>query len=241
GAVRAAGWGPIARSADRSGPTFALWRLDAERVAALRAWGHTHGMRVNDLLLAALYEALFATLGAPTGHPLTVGVPIDLRRYLPPGQHLPVCNLSNSTDVAIVRQSGATFTDILGQVHQAMQAIKSSPRGLTFAAMAELLAWPGAALMRSWLEQLVRHLPPTSSTKPFLSNVGVIDEQLVDFGEVRVVDAYGLGPVSYPPGLLITVSTFRGVMTLAIGFCASATERQLVEQLLDRVAENLPV
>jgi hypothetical protein len=34
GAVRAAGWGPIARSADRSGPTFALWRLDAERVAA---------------------------------------------------------------------------------------------------------------------------------------------------------------------------------------------------------------
>jgi NRPS condensation-like uncharacterized protein len=195
---------------------------------------------VNDLLLAALYQALSATLGASTERPLTVGVPIDLRRYLATAQALPVCNLSNSADVAIRYAPGATFDDTLRQVHAAMRSLKSSGRGLTLAVLAELLAVPGFALARTALEQFVRHLAPTGSTAPFLSNVGIIDERLVDFGELTVVDAYGLGTVSFPPGLLITVSTFREVMTVAIGFCDTATDRRLVDRLLDQLVGALP-
>jgi NRPS condensation-like uncharacterized protein len=235
-----AGWGPIAAQADCAGRAFAVRRIDPQRVAALRAWGHAHQASVNDLLLAALYQALYATLGASTEHPLTIGVPIDLRRYLAPGQVLPVCNLSNSADVAIAYAPGSTFGDTLRRVHVAMQSLKSSGRGLTLAVLAELLAIPGLVLARTALEQLVRRMAPTERTAPFLSNVGIIDERLVDFGELAVVDAYGLGTVSFPPGLLITVSTFRGVMTVAIGFCDTAIDPQLVERLLDEFVRALP-
>lgn len=237
---RAASWRPIATGGDCSGRTFALRRVDPERVRALRAWGHAQAVSVNDILLAALYRALFVTLGASPGRPLTVGVPIDLRRYLAPGQPLPVCNLSNSADVAITLAPGAPFDDTLRRVHAAMQALKSTGRGLALAVLAELLAVPGFALARTAMEQLVRRIAPTGSATPFFSNVGVIDERLVDFGELAVVDAYGLGTVSFPPGLLITVSTFREVMTVAIGFCDRATDPGLVERLLDRLVGELP-
>jgi NRPS condensation-like uncharacterized protein len=238
--ARTASWGPIATEGERSGRAFALRRVGSEQVRALRAWGHAQHVSVNDLLLAALYQALYATIGATPGHPLIVGVPIDLRRYLAPSQILPVCNLSNSADVAITYRPGATFDDTLQRVHAAMRVLKSSGQGLTLAVLAELLAVPGFTLARTALEQIVRRLAPTGSAKPFLSNIGIIDERLVDFGELTVVDAYGLGPVSFPPGLLITVSTFREVMTVAIGFCDTATDRRLVERLLDQLVGRLP-
>lgn len=88
---------------------------------------------------------------------------------------------------------------------------------------------------------MVGRIKPTDSAAPFFSNVGIIDERLVDFGGLAVVDAYGLGTVSFPPGLLVTVSTFREVLTVAIGFCDTATDRGLVERLLDRLVGELPI
>lgn len=237
--ARREGWGPIATGEARAGPAFALRRIGPERVRALRAWSRAHQVSVTDLLLAALYQALHATVGARPGQ-LTVGVPIDLRRYLAPGQAPPVCNLSNSADVTIAYEPGAPFDDTLRRVHAAMRALKSSGRGLTLAALAELLAVPALALARTGLEQFVRRMAPAGSAAPFLSNVGVIDERLVDFGELAVADAYGLGTVMFPPGLLLTVSTFREVMTFAIGFCDTATDRRLVERLLDELLGSLP-
>jgi NRPS condensation-like uncharacterized protein len=238
--VRSAGWEPIARVSDQSGRAFALRRLDPERVRALRAWGRTHGVSVNDLLLAAFYRALLATLGAPAGRPLRVGVPIDLRRYLASGQTLPVCNLSNSADLVIACEARSSFAETLRRVHTEMAALKSTARGLALAVLAELLAGPRLGLVRQLAEQLVWRIAPTGSAAPFFSNVGIIDGRLLDFDELTVVDAYGLGPVSFPPGLLVTVSTFREVMTIAAGFCDTATDRQLVERLLDRLACELP-
>lgn len=238
--ARAASWGPVATDSSRAGRAFALRRLPPERTRALRAWCHAHHVSVNDVLLAALYRALVATLGATAGRPLTVGVPIDLRRYLPPGALPPVCNLSNSADLAISFDPRAPFAETLRQVHAAMRALKSIGRGLTLAVLAELLALPSLALARTALERLVRGLAPTGSAAPFFSNVGIIDERLVDFGERTVVDAYGIGTVSFPPGLLITASTFREVLTLAIGFCSTATDRRLIGGLLDRLIGELP-
>lgn len=236
---RAASWGPIATGASYAGRAFAMRRLGPERVRALRAWGHAHQVSVNDLLLTALYSALAATIGAAPGRPLTVGVPVDLRRHLAPGQSPPVCNLSNSANVTINYRPGASFDEILRQVHPAMRSLKTTGRGLALAALAEALAIPGFALARTAFEQMLRRIAPLGSAAPFLSNVGVIDAGLVDFGHVMVTDAYGLGSVSLPPGLLLTASTFRETMTLAIGYCATATEGRLVERVLDRLAEEL--
>ncbi|HMQ30595.1 MAG TPA: hypothetical protein PKD53_07685 [Chloroflexaceae bacterium] len=238
--ARQAPWGPIAAGGERSGRRFALRRLGPERVRALRAWGRAHGVSVNDLLLAALYEALAATVGAPLGRPLTIGVPIDLRRYLPAGQALPVCNLSNSADVAVVRAAGSGFAATLRQVHAGMRAIKTTGRGLNLAVLAELLALPALAPARAALEGMLGRLAPTAGVSPFFSNVGVIDERLVNFGERAVIAAYGLGPVSFAPGLLVTASTFRETLTLAVGFCDTATDPRLVERILDRLVDELP-
>jgi NRPS condensation-like uncharacterized protein len=238
--VRAARWGPVASGADCAERRFVLQRLAPEQVRALRAWSRAHGVSVNDVLLAALYRAMFAVFGADGAGALRVGVPIDLRRYLPDAAALPVGNFSNSADVAVTFRPEAPFADTLQRVHRAMRAVKTTGRGLRLALLAELLAVPGMALARTGLEQVVRRMAPTGGGAPFCSNVGVLNEQLVDFGGPAVADAYGLGPVNYPPGLLITVSTFRDVLTLAIGYCATATDPQLIERLLERMAAELP-
>ena len=233
-------WGPIATGNDLSGRAFALRRIGPERLRALKAFGHAHGVTMNDILLAAFYRALFDTLDSPVGRSYLVGVPADLRRYLPRDQTVPVCNLVNSAQVAIIRETSTTFDDTLRSVHAAMQAMKSTYPGLTWAVMSELMVLPSFAVANAAVQRLIKRTQPTGSAGPFLSNIGVIDERLLDFGGIEVADAYGLGTVSLPPGLLLAVSTFREIMTLAIGFCNTATDCQLVERFLDRLVGELP-
>lgn len=232
-------WGFLFSGSDLSGRTVLVRRVDAPRVAALRAHARAHGVSFNDVLLAAFFRAFCAVLDPPTGVPLPVQVPINLRRYLSKGRAGALCNLAGSIYPALRREPGAPFAATLAQAHAAQAAAAAGLPGLGQALMLEAtMALPYALAQRMATTAMTGS--QTGKTHPFLSNMGVLDPAWVDFGDTAVADAYGVGPVLYPPGFFLALSTFRGVLTLATSFCHTAVEASRVARCLDLLVAELP-
>ncbi len=232
-------WGFPAKSRDFLEPTFAFRRIGPIELSAIKAYGKTHGATVNDTLLAALFRALIAVFDPPADAALTIQVPIDLRRYLPGKRAEAVCNLSSMLYPTIRREDAASYETALASVVKAMGTLKSGNPGLGAALYLEQAFAPG---LREVLRGLQKALSSADRTKahPMLSNFGVLEEQTLDFGDVDVVDATILGPILYPPGFLLGASTFRGALTLSVGYPANALDQGLVERVLDLVITELP-
>jgi NRPS condensation-like uncharacterized protein len=222
---------------DRSSQTFAVHRIGPERFRTIKEHGQKFQASLNEVLLTAFYRALFEVIDPPTGVPLPVLVPVDLRRYLPEARAEAVCNLSGIVLPAISREGDAGFDDTLIRVQQAMHPLKTNNPGLGAAMLLELAFLPGFRPMQRRVSSPEDRL---SQTHPNLSNFGVIDPQQVNFDPVPVTDAYLLSPVLYPPGFMLGVSTYRQTVTFSVGFCDSATNRRKVERFLDLFEAELP-
>ncbi|MEA4907231.1 MAG: hypothetical protein VB089_06420 [Anaerolineaceae bacterium] len=220
------------------GRGFTLRRLSPADFRVLKAYAHAHGATLNDLLLAALYRAMFAQGNPPQDTPLPMQVSIDLRRYLPRGQEQPICNLSSALYPALRYTPGQTFEHTLADVVAHMGRWKARRPGLTGAMLIQLAVLPGFARAKATIGRLTA----TSSCRVaplLLSNFGLLDEERLAFGRLPVRQAWMLGPVMFGHGLMLTASTYAGQMTLAMGTCAGSIAPQTVEGLLDRVWQEL--
>jgi NRPS condensation-like uncharacterized protein len=230
-------WHFPSQGSDHSSQTFAVRRIGPERFRSIKEYGRQFQTSLNEVLLTAFYRALFEIINPPTGVPLPVLVPVDLRRYLPEARAGAVYNLSGIVLPAISREEDAGFDDTLIQVQKAMQPLKTNNPGLGAAMLLELAFLPGFAPMQRMVSSPEDRL---SQTHPNLSNFGVIAQQQIDFDPVPVTDAYLLSPVLYPPGFMLGVSTYRQTVTFSVGFCDSATDRREVERFLNLFKTELP-
>jgi NRPS condensation-like uncharacterized protein len=225
---------------DSSGRAIALRRVDAARLAAMRDYGRQRGAKVNDLLVAAIYRALFPLLHPRPGQPCLLALPVNLRRYLPPGYPLPVANLSGGNAYSLPYLPGESYDGALARVLAASRGFKAAVPGIGAAAFEALALGPSYAAGRALLRYVMGLAMKQGKIGPFLSNVGVLDESLVNFGEPPLADAYGLGVISFPPNLNVAASTFRGVLTLTSGYCPTAIPPATVESFLDAIIAELP-
>jgi NRPS condensation-like uncharacterized protein len=224
----------------RDAALFAMRRVGPERLAALRAYGRARDATMNDVLVTALYRSLFALVNPAPGEPCLITMPVNLRRYLRNGDALPVCNLSSVIQFVLSYEREIAFDATLARVRAAMQAAKSSHAGISSALLWELLLLPGFAVTESVLNRVLARVRASGATSLFFSNVGVMDAAQVDFGDVQVADAFGLGIVPFPPALTLVASTFRDTLTLTIGYCRTAFESQMIERFLDLFVGELP-
>ena len=72
-----------------------------------------------------------------------------------------------------------------------------------------------------------------------LSNLGLLDEKQMMFGSLQIRQAFELGPVMLEHGLMLTASTYRERMTLAMGYCRNNLPKNVIEQMVNSVQEVL--
>lgn len=234
-------WGITGLGKERGHQEHIVRRVPQQESRALREWGRDRGATVNDLLLAAYLRALFATLRPAQGDATPVQMSCDLRRWLPPGTRTALSNISATWSINIPPVEGETFAETLARVVERTRAWKASEPGVRQAVglwIASRLVMPqGVEVMR----KPIKGNPVTDTTGyPTMTNIGVIDETLVDFGEgVAVADAYLLGPIAFPTGYVLTASTFRDEMTLSAGIDTLAIDLGLAESLLDGTVREL--
>ena len=117
--------------------------------------------------------------------------------------------------------------------------MKSEYPGLAMAEFMSIISRFGYWPFERRSKRLIAESKRTGFAFPTPSNVGVVDETAIRFGETRVESCYVVGPVAYPPAFSVVFSTFRGTLTMAVGYCQSAIDGAIVEGFLDDIISEM--
>jgi NRPS condensation-like uncharacterized protein len=72
-----------------------------------------------------------------------------------------------------------------------------------------------------------------------MTNIGILDEERLQFGGVRPQTAWMCGSIKYKPYVQLAVSTYAGAMTLSVSLAGNAGDRSRMQALLDMASEEL--
>jgi len=227
-------WGLSRKSDDISEQSFIIRRLEGDRTRSLRVFAKEKGVTVNDVLLAAYFRALVKVLQPSHERPLRIEVPVNMRRALPEGSIGAISNLSAVYFLNLAPRE-EDFQATVHRVHDEIERQKVARVELAEMLMIELLLAPGRSFLKGMQE-----LVDFNIAHPVLSNLGIIDPAVVDFGAAQVEDVQFIGPTLYPPNIGLGASTFRETMTLNMNCCGPAAGVDVMSGLLDLMIEELP-
>jgi NRPS condensation-like uncharacterized protein len=234
-------WG-TAEPGDRGAARYTTASIEPEVFRSAVALGRSVGATVNDIILTAEYRTLYRLLAAAPGSKTPLTISCELRKHLPPGTRTALSNISGAWAISVSPARDETFDGTLARVVEATRAWKHAGAGKAVA-----LAMPfSSALMRKQGLALTRRMmvkmtdgDADPSFAAGLTNIGVIDDAKLDFGApTQVRDAWLLGPVS-PTVLILTASTYRDRLHLALGTEFASMGDWLVSDVLDGAAREI--
>lgn len=237
---RTPGWSFPLDVPRRHEPFMICRQLNVDRFKYLREFAHKNQATVNDVVLAAYYRSLYRIIRPERNERLRIGVTFDLRRYLPSRKADAICNLFSTVWHGIDGDIGKSLTETVVIVRDNMNTIIRDMTALTallpYVTLYNALpyAWHRSLSTRKTEDGRLFSLPPR------LTNMGIIDADVLSFPGVEVTGAYLTGPVVFLPAFQFGVSTFKQVMTLSILSRGDEQTRQVVRQFLDRFESELP-
>lgn len=209
--------------------------LSAARMKEARWYAKRYGATVNDLLLAAYYRAAARQLKLPAGTPMGIQSMLDLRRHVPGGDSLGVCNLSGSLPTRLESGTAGAFTDTLREVAAQTRRSKQDP-------LAGLYDFP-------LLSQLFRLLPfsaiRTLGARAYgkaamsLTNLGAMREEKLAAGGLAPTAVRFAGPVKRKPALQLAAAGLNGAVCLCAALRCTDRDEQAVRELLELLDEEL--
>jgi len=173
--------------------------------------------------------------------PLPLDVPIDLRRYLHGGRAGAICNCSGQLYPVITREPDEDFDATLSRVSNVMNGFKKNMPGVGSAIYVRMLLLFGFRIMKAGNDYLTRKWDAAGKGFLYLSNLGVLSKEELDFGDVGLSDAYLVSPIMYPPGALLGVSSFKDTMAFTLGYSGAEANRPVAERFLDLMERELAV
>jgi NRPS condensation-like uncharacterized protein len=218
---------------------FAARRLDPLQSKALREYAIETGGTLNDVLLAALFRALWRFLDFACDLPQPVWVPVDFRGYLPSGKTGAICNYIGMMYPALSRIHGEPFEGTLQRLQQNSLSAENRERFALFFSLLIALTHHCFLERRGLrMERIARKTLETRSTAVHFSNNRTLSLPKLDFG-LPIIDADQFVSAAIPPGLLLAVLLFRGSIKFAITYFDRAMKTEDVERFFDIFLEEL--
>lgn len=226
---------PISRETT-AGRTFASRRLSAEGVGRVRRYCHERKVSTHDVLVAAFYRAHFALLRTPPSVPLRAQITVNLRRHLPTNGARRICNLSGAFFPSVKNQG---FDETVTDVRRIMALARANTPWLGGSITVEALSRLPYNLLKPLCRRLMERRIGTGKTLPSLANIGVIDIQRFNFGDVAVSGLALFSPVPQPPGSILCLYTIDNALT-ATTCTWDSPDGHNAEDLLDAFFDQLP-
>lgn len=219
---------------------IAVERLETGQMNELVLYSKSKNVTINDLVLTAYYRVMNELTKPPSGELMEIPLTIDLRRYLPDHRTEAIRNFSGSEFTRFTMIRGESFGETLPRIAAMMNDIKRNRPGLQSAIGLERLE---KLTFKETLDYYrgISQWPVSCPDKcaPVLSNLGVVSDSLLHFGKYTVTDAYIVPPVVRAPGLLLMISTYNGIMTLAAGFYEASIPHGYISTLLNEIKTEL--
>lgn len=202
--------------------------------------GKSADATVNDVILTAYYRTLWRLLRAGPGSRTPLLISCELRKHLPAGTKTALSNISSAWYVSVSPVETEEFEGTLARVVEATQEWKRRGAGKASSIGIPIIT---KLTRKKDLEYIRKMLFGKAASVGQqiggLTNIGIIDDGQLDFGApVCVVDAWLLGPVS-STGLLLTATTHRDRLHLALGTEFAALSEELVTAVVEGTAREI--
>ncbi len=226
---------------------FSICRLPYGSLDIIKSYAKSRGASINDLILTALYRAMFEISKPPYGIPMDIPITIDLRKYLPDHKAEAIRNFSSGATLKVDRRPNELFDGTLSRVMTLTKDIKNRhPNYMTAKCLEIIEKIDLNPIFNAFnvLSQIIN----LASKNPFLifnrcavtlSNIGVISREPIKFGKNTVTDAYILPPTVRAPGILLVASTYNGIISLAVGYYKPSVRKSDMEGLLNKIKDEL--
>lgn len=232
-------WIVPAKAISGRGRTLRELRLPSERFRAIKAYGDARGASINALTLTAFFRALVRSFSPPAGQPMSLPFTAEHRRYLREQGDVPMTNLAISLWLGVPHIEDEPFDGTLARVAEQLDAWRDALWGVKSLAQAAGVARMGYTPMRLMMGAVSAMSAKSGKTSPVFTNIGVLDEDRLDFGGLIPVSARLSGPAAFGASLVPTISTYLDTLTVSMGFCEADIDPGVIEQVLHHIDEEL--
>jgi len=216
---------------------ISMRRFADESFDRIKAFGKTHAVTINTIILTSFFRSMFQLLNPPAGDGREICVTMDLRRSFETDPSQDICNLSTSITPRTYRVEEESFLGTLKRVSKSIDELKHAQAELSGAVIIEAQE----AIEYSQLLALFQAAKPqvieTGKVSPTLTNIGIISS--LQFGQIPADDAYLVAPTIYAPGFCLGVSTYNRTLTLLASYCEPSHRTEDVNVLMDYIADEL--
>jgi NRPS condensation-like uncharacterized protein len=205
--------------------------IGPQELAAVRARAGKFSGSINDAVMAAYYLAMSDL----TGHhgPMSIFFPVNLRQHLGNGSRV-MSNQANNVCVALDRKDGDGMDEILPRVIGETKRHKAKGIGIAEQAEMDRACDPEGNNIHRMVEQM-EALQRAGLADIFISNPGPITLPEAE----GLADAYVCYPGGYMPTTCFLTSTFRGHMTMTMGYQDSRRAREGTRKAMNLFKEYL--
>jgi NRPS condensation-like uncharacterized protein len=192
---------------------------------AVRRHARALGGNVNDVLLASFFLAMSDI----TGHrgPMNLFFPVNLRQHLHDGSRV-MCNQATNVCFPLERRAGEGMAEILPRVIAETTMLKQHGIGIAEQVVMDENSDPEGRYIHRMAEQMADQ-QKKGFADIFFSNPGPISLPEVD----GLADAYVCYPGGFMPTTCFLTSTFRGRMTITMGYQDSDRARMGTRKAID--------
>ncbi|GAB7016267.1 hypothetical protein JCM10550A_16350 [Methanogenium cariaci] len=200
-------------------------------LGAMRSRTRALGGSINDLVMAAY----FLSMSDLTGHrgPVDIFFPVNLRQHLNDGSRV-MSNQSANVSFALVRKEGEGMEEILSRVIRETKLLKKTSIGIREQVLMDRASDPEGRQVQEMAGEMAA-LQKSGLADVFVSNPG----RLILPDMAGLTDAYVCYPGCYMPANCFITSTFRGKMTVTMGYQDSKRAREGTRKAMELFREYL--
>lgn len=212
-------------------PAIIKSKLSAKDFAAIKNYSKANHYTLNDIIIAAYIRNMSSLIGKCE---IPIDCIIDLRRYLKDSDAIGYTNFVSKIICDIGENIGEDMPSTIEKVHSAMESAKSDYPGVDGLM---LLGLGYTFLWYSLAKKTIRkkfHNPLVA-----ISNIGIIDEKYLEFGDLVTQDIYMTGSIKHNPYIQLALTTFKNEITFSIALYGNEADYSNAATLLCNVKQEL--
>lgn len=205
-----------------------------ETLSALKVKGKQLGATINELILASYFYSVYELAGYNKGDKVMISNAIDLRRHMDNVDDKGFTNHTSWMQCAIPERGRDIFETVKYVVRSSNRFKKDKFMGLYGL---PLLNFGYNFLPHVASEEIIKI--GYSNPLMAMSNIGVLNGKSFSLCGNEPVDAFMSGAVKYKPFVLLTVTTYKNVITLSMCVRGNDEDKKIVNNFFELMEKNI--
>lgn len=225
---------PLTADNIRDTSFIARKKFSEETLMKLKAKGKELGATINELLLACYFYSVYDLADYPVSDKMMISNAIDLRRHMDSVADKGFTNHTSWMQCAVPERGRDIFETVKYVVLSSNKFKNDKFMGLYGL---PLLNFGYNILPHAASEEIIK----IGYSNPLIamSNIGVLKGELFSLDGKDPVDAFMSGAVKYKPFVLLTVTTYKNVITLSMCVRGNDEDKKIVNNFFDLMEKNI--